>query len=140
MNLRLIREPTKNRATLGSLYVDGVWECWTLEDPIREVDGQSVETWKVKGDTAIPAGRYQVLLTRSPRFRKVLPLLMAVPGFTGIRIHTGNISRDTEGCILPGKTRHDAEVRMSRGAMGALQLQLSAATDDIWIEIENPNT
>jgi hypothetical protein len=139
MELRLIREPTAKGATLGSLYLNREWFCWTLEDPLREVAGQPVSAWKVKGDTAIPAGRYRVRLTWSPRFKRVLPLLDAVPGYEGIRIHTGNTAADTEGCILPGIARAPGRVLQSRPAFEALFAHLHAAgSDPIWITIENP--
>lgn len=137
MNLRLIREPSKDGATLGSLYINGHRHFETLEDVIREKPG-SVSSWKVPGETAIPAGRYRVVLHHSPRFGRVLPRLENVPGFDGILIHGGNLSRDTEGCILVGLDRAPAEVRRSQMAMQQLMLLLAAATDDIWIVIENP--
>jgi hypothetical protein len=131
MTLRLIREPSKDGATMGSIYVDGYWVCWSLEDPIRDV--------KVPGDTAIPAGRYRVEVTMSPRFKRRLPLLIDVPNFTGVRIHAGNRSSDTEGCILPGRTRGTGMVMESRMAFEHLfALIETAAPEPVWIEIENP--
>src|SRR5262245_21836096 len=100
MTLRLIRNPSKNHVPFGTLYVDVVMECLTLEDEIRERSGVPVSAWKVPGQTAIPAGRYSMRLTMSARFGRVLPLLLNVPGFSGIRIHTGNVIDDTDGCIL----------------------------------------
>ena len=138
MNLRLIREPSKDGCTLGVLFIDGAFECFTLEDVVREVTGQPVSAWKVKGDTAIPAGRYRVVRTRSPRFGKILPLLEQVPGFEGIRIHAGNRSADTEGCVLPGRSRGVGMVLDSRIAFESLDQKLRHATGDIWITIENP--
>ena len=73
---------------------------WVLEDQVREVVGEPVSEWKVPGKTAIPAGRYKVLITFSNRFQKLMPQLMDVPGFTGVRIHAGNTAADTEGCLL----------------------------------------
>lgn len=92
-------EPGK--PTLGKLYVDGVYECETLEDEYRGDDMAK----KVKGATAIPCGTYPLLITDSPRFGKPLPLVANVPGFEGIRIHTGNDAGDTEGCLLVGTAR-----------------------------------
>lgn len=137
MRLRLIREPSMECATLGALYVDGVWNCWTLEDVIREVKGSPVEQWKVYGKTAIPAGRYRVRFTFSQRFGRVLPLLEDVPGFTGIRIHPGNTVEDTEGCILPGSSRQPSRVFGSRVAFERLFEQISGAAE-CWIDVENP--
>ena len=130
MTLRLIREPSLEGATHGSLYVDGRWACWTLEDVIREQ--------KIPGQTAIPPGRYHVLITPSQRFQRDLPLLVDVPGFTGVRIHPGNTVADTEGCILVGKDRQSGRVLQSRVAFEALLAQLQASPDPIFIGIENP--
>lgn len=88
--------------TAGRLYADGNFICHTLEDEVREIDGRPVSEWKVQGRTAIPRGRYRVILTRSPRFKRILPELLNVPGYTGIRVHRGNTADHTEGCILVG--------------------------------------
>lgn len=137
--LRLIREPSAHNATLGSLYLNDVWQCWTLEDQIREQEGQPVASWKVPGATAIPARQYQVGLTLSHRFGVVLPELLKVHGFSGIRIHAGNTSKDTEGCILVGHSRGDATVIESKLALAYLMRALQAAAGElIMIQIENP--
>ncbi|MGE0463896.1 MAG: DUF5675 family protein [Vicinamibacterales bacterium] len=138
MEIRLIREPSAGGATLGALYVDDVWQCWTLEDEIRERSGEPVGAWKVRGKTAIPAGRYRIRITDSPRFGRPLPLLLDVPGFSGIRFHPGNRPTDTEGCLLPGRTRGAAFVGESRVAFESLFERMKHARDDIWITIENP--
>lgn len=82
-------------ATYGRLYVDGTYLCDTLEDMERME--------KVYGETAIPQGQYKMSLTYSPKFKRILPLIENVPGFTGIRIHSGNTTDDTSGCILVGE-------------------------------------
>lgn len=92
-------EPGK--PTLGRLYIDGRFECFTLEDEYRGDDPSK----KVKAETAIPCGTYPLKLTHSPRFGRVLPLVENVPGFVGIRIHAGNDADDTEGCLLVGTSR-----------------------------------
>lgn len=142
--IRVIREPSDEGATLGSLYVNDVWSCWTLEDAMREpvlspashMDAW-VRSWKVPKQTAIPQGRYQVGLTLSNRFGIVLPELLNVPGFTGIRIHAGNTQADTEGCLLVGHSRGDHRVIDSRLALGWLMQRLKV-TEPIVIDIENP--
>jgi hypothetical protein len=74
---------------------------------VREIPGKPVSDWKVAGQTAIPYGVYTVDLTFSPKYQKIMPILVAVPGFTGIRIHSGNVAEHTEGCLLVGKNRVD---------------------------------
>jgi len=128
MRLDLQREPSRDAATLGALYVDGAWLCWTLEDEMREVAGRPVDDWKIAGKTAIPLGTYPVLVTMSMRFGRRLPLVESVPGFTGIRIHPGNTEADTEGCILLGLDRGNATVRLSRLAVHLLISKLGAQT------------
>ena len=102
MKLKLQRDPSADGATIGKLFVDGVFECFTLEDQIREVFGKPVEQWKVPGQTAIPSGTYRVTVDFSMRFQQMMPHILNVPGFDGIRIHSGNTAADTEGCILVG--------------------------------------
>lgn len=98
MRLTLERIQSDPDVTIGRLLVDGQWDCWTLEDPVRERYGAPVGAWKIPGQTAIPRGLYPLAITWSPRFTRDLPLLQYVPGFTGVRIHPGNTPRDTEGC------------------------------------------
>lgn len=102
MQLVLRSEPSGPNFTLGSLYVDGVYACRTLEDIVREVPGVEVSEWKVKGATAIPAGVYKVTLENSPRFGPETLTVHNVPGFSHIRMHAGNTQNDTEGCPLLG--------------------------------------
>lgn len=137
MTLRVIREPSLNNATLGVLFVNGHFQCFTLEDQIREIPGETVESWKMPGQTAIPQGRYRVLVTPSQRFQRPLPILLDVPGFTGVRIHAGNTITDTEGCILVGQDRQNGRLLQSRVALDALLTTLTTAADDMWIELEN---
>lgn len=138
MTLRLVREPSRNGATFGVLFVDGRFECFTLEDEVREVAQQPVSAWKVAKQTAIPAGRYRIIVTPSVRFHRPLPLLVDVPGFSGVRIHPGNTTADTEGCLLVGLDRDGDRVLRSRLAFERLFPQLEQATGDLWIAIENP--
>ena len=138
MNITLKRDPTTEDGTFGKLYIDGVYACETLEDEVREVEGQSVKEWKIAGETAIPRGRYRLLITWSPRFKRELPLLIDVPGFDGVRIHAGNTELDTEGCILVGSERGGAVLQKSRVALSELIGDLDEALrggEECWIEI-----
>ncbi|HYB96208.1 MAG TPA: DUF5675 family protein [Vicinamibacterales bacterium] len=141
MNLRLIREPSRHLATFGVLFVDDIFFGFTLEDQLRERADRPVAEWKVYGETAIKAGRYQVKLTPSQRFGRVLPELLHVEGFTGIRIHAGNKRQDSLGCILVGRMRDDdnRSILQSQVAMAALMSRLVDAKGPIWISIENPS-
>lgn len=122
MNLTLVREPTVDGVTMGELLVDGVWACWTLEDAVR--DGP-----KVAHETAIPAGTYNVTITKSLRFGRMLPLVENVPGFEGVRLHPGNTKADTSGCILVGlaKNLSRPEINSSRAALELLQPRIAKA-------------
>jgi hypothetical protein len=135
-DLRLIREPTLEGVTLGSLYLNGVWFCWVLEDAIREVPGVPVAQWKVRGQTAIPAGHYAFILSPSARFGRVLPELLKVPGFSAVRIHRGNTIEDTDGCLLVGTGRTARSVTGSRVA--EVKLMQALTPDGGWITVENP--
>lgn len=140
MTLRLVREPSIDGVTHGKLYINGAFECFSLEDQIRERPGISVVVWKVPSETAIPAGTYRVEITKSARFHRLLPQVMDVPGFSGVRIHSGNAISNTEGCLLVGRTRAKGWVGDSRTAFERLYQRLALADDAITITIENPPT
>jgi hypothetical protein len=138
MRLQLERLQKDLDVTIGSLSIDGDWECWICEDTVREVPGQPVSAWKVKTATAIPFGTYEIDITMSARFGKQLPLLLNVPGFDGIRIHPGNTAADTDGCLLPGADRLAKSVGHSVKAFDQLFARLRAAKSlgqKIFIEI-----
>lgn len=136
MKLVLVREPNKY-FTPGKLYINDVLFCHTLEDKDRLSEGGA----KIYGETAIPKGIYKVIINKSNRFSMLagkdvfLPLLVAVPGFEGVRIHSGNTPADTEGCILVGLTKTENGIGMSRVAMQKLMEKL-VGQDNITIEIK----
>ena len=105
MKLTLNRIALRSTYTIGRLYVDGNYFCDTLEDTVRDLNKNGKfdnGEKKVYAKTAIPYGTYEIKWTYSPRFKKYTPQLMNVPSFEGIRIHAGNSSTDTEGCLLLG--------------------------------------
>lgn len=100
LTIKVVRYITDNNKTIGKMYLNDEYFCDTLEDVYR---GQDVsDIIKVYGDTAIPNGNYKCKLTFSNKFQNYYPELFNVPNFTGVRIHTGSSTRDTEGCILVG--------------------------------------
>lgn len=105
VELTLNRAKSNALATLGHLFVDGVPFCVTLEDVVREDPNPATPAneAKVYGETAIPPGRYPVKITWSVKFQRDMVAVENVPGFTGIRVHSGNDADDTLGCILVGK-------------------------------------
>lgn len=107
MKLLVKRELKKDTYTIGKMYVDGKYFCDTLEDKdrgLKQSDAvSSVQKIKVQHQTAIPVGIYEVIVNKSPRFGRMLPRILNIPGFDGVLIHRGNTDKDTSGCILVGE-------------------------------------
>ena len=100
-------------STIGELYMpDGAFQCFTLEDVVR--------SHKEAGKTAIPAGRYEVAVLWSNRFKKPMPRLLSVPFYEGVLIHCGNVPADTEGCLLVGRKKGVDSISESALAFEAL--------------------
>ena len=118
MKIKLVRIAFKETYTIGKLYVDGVYECDVIEDKDRGLDDSmtvnEILKRKIKGQTAIPTGHYNIEITYSPKYKRMMPLLIGVKGFSGIRIHSGNTAKDTEGCLLVGKNKQVGMVLESR--------------------------
>jgi hypothetical protein len=129
MKLRLVRTDLAPGYTVGALYIDGAFNCFTLEDTVR------APGVKVFGQTAILAGTYKVIINMSARFKRLLPLLLDVPGFDGVRIHPGNSATDTEGCILVGRKKSPGWLGESVLAFDPLFARMQAAKDPITLEI-----
>jgi hypothetical protein len=126
LKITIKRNPSSEHSTQGTLYVDGKVECFTLEDVVREC--------KIDGCTAIPAGTYKVVINYSNRFKRLLPLLLDVPNYTGVRIHAGNTDKDSRGCVLVGDSPRLDFVGNSRVAFDRLFAKMEKAKD-ITIEI-----
>lgn len=134
MKLKLERRFLKPEYTIGRLFLDGVYFCDTLEDRVRDLTHEK----KVPGQTAIPAGKYEVIVNISPRFKRKLPRLLDVPGFEGILIHRGNTAADTAGCILVGENRAMGKVVNSTPyelKLTAMIERVQTAGEEITIEI-----
>ena len=126
MELKLNRIFLGSSATIGELWVNDTHLCDTLEDRVRP------EGEKIYGKTAIPEGTYEMVLSYSPRFKKILPEILNVPNFTGIRIHCGNSSADSSGCVLVGTWDGEKEdwVSDSKIAFNKLMSLLEEATNN----------
>jgi hypothetical protein len=129
MNLKLDRRWKEKDCTIGVLSVDGSMDLFTLEDTEREIEGRHVLEWKVPGKTAIPRRNYKVEITYSPRFKRHMPEVMNVPGFTGVRFHPGNRAKDTEGCILVGMSKGADHITESRKAYDSLYIRIAEALE-----------
>lgn len=106
MNIVLKRIAKRDTYTIGQLYIDGQYWCDTLEDRVRDLSKER----KVAGETAIPAGTYDVVVNISPKFKRLLPRLLSVPHFEGVLIHRGNTAADSAGCILVGENKAKGKV------------------------------
>ena len=124
MNIILDRIAKKSKYTIGKLYIDGEYFCDTIEDTDRGLtqtmtDAQ-IKSKKVYGQTAIPTGTYRIIISYSNKFKRQMPLLLNVPGFLGIRIHSGNTEKDTEGCLIVGKNKVVGKVIESKDTYNKL--------------------
>lgn len=134
----LIKRPDyqpERAATLGEFFLNGSLLGYTCEDEDRRLETGGE---KVHGKTAIPRGRYRVVMSMSTRFKRVMPEVLDVPGFHGIRIHGGNTVEDTEGCPLLGAERTSAGVANCSGVNSMLRSLLTMALaqkEDCWLEV-----
>jgi len=148
MELILTRIAKRKTYTIGRLYIreqvmdeylpgyEDRYFCDTLEPTWRDYEHGA---YKVKGRSAIPEGRYAVVISYSPKFKQWLPILLGVPKFEGIRIHAGNTAKDTEGCILVGQNREVGKVLDSRKWLNELKQKIVEAKDrgeSVWITVK----
>ena len=152
MELILKRIAKRKTYTIGRLYIreqvmdeylpgyEDHYFCDTLEPTWRDYEHGA---YKVKGRSAIPEGRYAVVISYSPKFKQWLPILLGGPDFNrkwqGIRIHAGNSAKDTEGCILVGQNREVGKVLDSRKWLYELKQKIVEAKDrgeSVWITVK----
>lgn len=139
MKLTLKRIALRPTYTIGKLYIDDVYFCDTIEDTVRDTNKSGKfdnGEQKIKGKTAIPYGIYEIKWTYSPRFKKYTPQLMNVPSFEGIRIHAGNTSADTEGCLILGKNKQVGKVLNSRATINKFYPIIKEACSNGKVTIE----
>lgn len=133
MKLRCKRIARRNDYTISRLTINGKYFCDILEDTDRglrkDMTLEEIKKLKIKGRTAIPTGTYTIIITYSPKYKKQMPLLLSVPGFEGIRIHSGNTHKDTEGCLLVGENKEVGKVLNSRYTYNRLFTKLKEAFD-----------
>lgn len=141
MELQLKRRFKGPKYTIGSLFVNGVYECDTLEDTDRgltnDMSVEAIKAKKIYGETAIPSGAYSIdMNTVSPKFKDrpwakfcggKLPRLLNVKGYDGVLIHVGNKAEDTLGCILVGDNKVKGQVVNSTSTFQQLYLQMLKA-------------
>lgn len=131
MRIELKRIAKKDSYTIGKLYIDGKYQCDTIEDKDRGLkqddDLRLIDKVKIYGETAIPVGDYSVIVSYSPKFGKNLPLLEHVPCFSGVRIHSGNTAKDSLGCIILGENKKVGQVINSRATCARVLPLIEAA-------------
>ncbi len=152
MELILERIAKRKTYTIGHLYIrqqvmdeylpgtEDKYFCDTLEPTWRDYANGA---YKVKGRSAIPEGRYAVVISWSPKFKMWLPILLGGPEFNkqwqGIRIHAGNTAKDTQGCILVGRNQRVGEVLESRKWLYELKqkiVEAKARDEAVWLTIK----
>ena len=136
MKIELIRDDETLYSTYGKLFVDGKYFAETLEDADRYLENEGNQ--KIPGSTAIPRGEYRVILSMSARFGRIMPEVLDVPGFKGIRIHGGNTEADTEGCPLIGAARNSKGISNCAGVNERLHNAIEAAInagDEVTLQV-----
>lgn len=132
MELKVLRYKLAKTYTLGKLFIDNKFQCYTLEDAVRKK--------KIPNETAIPEGRYKIIIDWSSKFKKLLPRLLNVPEFLGVRIHSGNNDKHTQGCILVGDTVGEGWIGESRLAFDVVFDKIKTAInkkEQVYIEVKN---
>lgn len=143
MDILVLRKKRTEICTIGELYINGAFFCYTLEDKdrgLKQTDSLLInKAKKVFGKTAIPTGVYSLAMTFSNRFKKYLPQILDVPAFEGIRIHAGNTSEHTEGCLLLGYQVEGESIFESRKAVEDFIKVVTSAekTEKITITIQS---
>lgn len=149
LEMTLLRKEWSNLSTIGDMLIDDKFYCYTLEDVDRQFcyNGNfkncEQKLWrkslKIAGQTAIPYGRYEVIINWSNKFQCPMPLLLNVPDYEGVRIHAGNTDRDTEGCVLVGSTQGKDFIGNSKSTFKSLFpiIREALKVGKVWLTIGN---
>ena len=139
MKVVVERKWPKSEYTIGRVYINGTQFCNSMEDTDRGLD-QNMSVLRIKankifGKTAIPTGHYVVKMTYSPKYGRIMPEILNVKGYEGVRIHSGNTAEDTLGCILLGKNTKPGWISESRDTCRKFEELLIAAGGTCELEI-----
>jgi len=129
MKLTIVRINYNDKTTIGRLYINNEFFCYTLEDKVRP------KGVKVYGETAIPSGKYKVIVSYSPKFKKLLPEILNVPMFSGIRLHGGSTAQNSLGCVILSYDLIDENTVKSDQAYNDLIKKLQSKKEEHSIEI-----
>lgn len=144
MNITVTRFEFTDLSTIGKLTIEGnPFTCYTLEDRDYEITQQTPHSdiRRLKqlhtDSVAIPYGTYELAITFSKRFKKLMPQLLEVPCFDGVRLHSGNTSEDCRGCLLTGASKMPNKVYESRVAFNKLypMLQDACSKEKVYLSI-----
>lgn len=143
MEITLDRAWKKDGYTISRLFINGERVCEALEDTDRglkqSMSLDEIKKLKIYGKTAIPSGRYKVVMSYSPKFKKVLPEVLDIVGYSNVRIHAGNTAKDTLGCILPGLNVRKGAVLYSTKWTNVIISEISSAIkrgEEVWLNIK----
>lgn len=143
MEITLDRAWKKDGYTISRLFINGERICEALEDTDRGLKQSmslaEVKKLKIYGKTAIPSGRYKVVMSYSPKFKKVLPEVLDIVGYSNVRIHAGNTAKDTLGCVLPGLNVRKGAVLYSTKWTNVIISEISSAIkrgEEVWLNIK----
>lgn len=122
MILRIVGTDYYDNCIIGNFFINDFWLCYSLEDKLRKK--------KIYGKTAIPNGEYKVVLDHSYKYNRVMPHILDVPNFKGVRIHKGNTEKDTEGCVLLGAHKGEGYIYNCSRVYNKLVEQMQEAIEN----------
>jgi hypothetical protein len=137
MQIEMKRRMFSDKSTISYMFIDFFYECFTLEDTDRQIEGKPVKDWKIAGKTCIPRGTYEVKMLFSPKFKKKMPHITGIEGFDNVMFHWGNTPLDTDGCPLLGKHAKPDYVGGSKVAFDGFMKKLlpAIAKEKVYVTI-----